>query len=122
MINHLEESPRWVLVGFKERTVAALITHETVMVFSTEDIELPRTDVESHLLPVHSTSGNPKLRGPMYQSQENTSSMPQHASLPVNRPLPSLPRPSTPQTGPVLEPPDHVETAWWHCLCGLFSR
>lgn len=54
IIHHLEESPRWVLVGFGERTVAVLITHETVLVFLTDDIGLslpvsrPMAEVNTH--------------------------------------------------------------------------
>lgn len=38
IINHLQESPRWILLGFQEQTVSVLITHETVMVYSADDI------------------------------------------------------------------------------------
>lgn len=62
MAKHLEESPRWILVGFREKTVIVLITHETVMVFSTEDIEEgfehPGVDLEPTLPDIAENTGS----------------------------------------------------------------
>lgn len=57
--NHLEEAPRWVVIGFGDKTVAVLITHETVMAYVTEDIELPPMESESFSLPAITLSRLP---------------------------------------------------------------
>lgn len=63
MASHLEESPRWVLVGLGEQTIAVLITDETVMVFLTteditEDVEPPTTISTSSLMEIADTPDN----------------------------------------------------------------